>query len=273
MRKRSIQRIGGIGAIGGAFCSVAFVFLITFHSVSAGYTEGPSPRLILADYALALAGLFGLAVVPALSRRVLHVSPGVVYWLSIIAQVGFGLLAVMSFWQAEYETNLSIETSRIPVVPYEEATDVTEVSFPLSVAIQEITTRAPRGWLESAGVGIWIFVVSCFARTNGLFSPMLAQVGLSAGASAVLVSLGAAFQLVTFQLFGLINFLVLYPVWFGWVGLILLRADMKPFPRLRFTVQTETPPVRGRWTNAFHRHPGRFPRKKEITTLHKPTAP
>ncbi len=121
MRKRSIQRIGGIGAIGGASCSVAYVFLITFHSVSAGYTEGPSTSLILADYALALAGLFGLAVVPALSRRVLHVSPGVVYWLSIIAQVGFGLLAVMSFWQAEYETNLSIETSRIPVVPYEEA--------------------------------------------------------------------------------------------------------------------------------------------------------
>jgi hypothetical protein len=230
MKSLSLQKLGGIGALLVACCTLLFVCALLIAPLDTAWTGLPSWPHVLADYALAWLALFGLAAVPALSARVAALSEGWVRWTSTIATLGFAVLAVTSFWQADYERGVISESQSVPTYVYDEAPassvddDAPEaVSAPMLV-LEQLVLRAPQGWLEAAGVGLWIFSVSWLAR-SGVLPHSLVWLGLLAGLLSMMTAVGAAFDLTLLKLGGIMGGLVLTPLWFGRMGVVLLQTD------------------------------------------------
>lgn len=242
MRARSTSRIGGIGALSVTiFTGFFLIALILASRLPLAPDEIAWPH-VLADYALALIGLSGLAAVPAISARVVRFDPELIRWSSTVAQFGFGLLAVVSFWQAEYETSLAVDSMHVPALGYDGAASAAGESF-----IQTLLMRLPMGWLEVAGVGIWMLSVSWVARKKNVFPAGLVRLGLAAGLSAILVPLGATLQLTSLLSFTLLLYTVaLGPFWFIWMGSLLLDevVTATPAPKPRGAVPAVSRPPR-----------------------------
>lgn len=226
MNKMSIQQVGGIGAAVAYLSISLFFFLVIYGSSITLEQETSNVVFIFADYCLVLFGISGLAVVPAISRRVLRFSPGLINWVSLLAQLGFSLLAVMSVWQAEYESSLIVQSRDMPVVTYDPVQGHAIDSPSMLLMIwQGVTTRIPQGWLDCAGIGLWILTVSWLARDAGLLPLGMVQVGMAAGISAISASAGSAVQLSFIHLTGNIGLLLFYPLWFGWAAIFLIKRE------------------------------------------------
>lgn len=252
MKNLSVQKMGGTGALLVAFCTPVFVLAVLLASEDAMGTGLPSLPHVLSDYALALLGLFGLAVVPAVSALVMHLSEGWVRWTSTIAALGFALLAVTSFWQADYESSVIKESQSVPAFLYEDGSaEVAEAtqetgeteetpeapSSPYTLMWEQLMMRAPQGWLEVAGVGLWILSVSWLARGGSLLPSGVVWIGLLAGLLSISTAVGATFDVALLKVCGIVGGgFVLTPLWFGRVGFVLLHVDA-PLPRLVVAVR------------------------------------
>jgi hypothetical protein len=202
-----------------AFLFALFVYLGSYIPLEAG---APSWLFVAADYSLAVLSLAGLVAVPAISERVAPLSEGWVRLASSMALLGFAVLAVLSFWQVDFETEQMFDNYDMPLLGYEpspgpflEATDVR-----LSIAAQDLAARMPRGWLDAGLIGFWIFSVSWLARKGDTFAPGVAELGIATGALMVLSAAGFSFRLFPLGQAGqFVGVMILMPLWFATVGL------------------------------------------------------
>jgi hypothetical protein len=217
----STRRMGGAGALLVAACTVTFAALVLLAPQEALEPDQVSWPHVLADYALALTGLFGLAVVPAVTDRVVHLNAGLVRWTSHIAMLGFGVLAVLSFWQAEYEIVPTESAYSLPTVAY----DVPQASPAAAweTAWEDLKVRTPRGWLEVAGVGLWILTVSWLCRQRRTLPAGMTGLGIVVGVFAFYMALGATLQIPSLVALGVVSSLLLTPLWFAWMGIVLIQ--------------------------------------------------
>lgn len=214
--------MGGAGALFVAFFAGAFALLLLVASLGILHTGLVSWSYLLSDYVLALAGLFGIATVPAIHERIAHRSEGWMRWTSTLALIGFALMAITGFWQAEYETSLIDVMAHFP---YEKLPGSTVQVTPMSV-FMSLLGRVPLGWFEAAGIGLWIFSVSWLARGTALLPRGLIRIGLTGGILSIAAMLGAAPQMALLLLPAVMTGgLLLSTVWFYWMGRLLLREE------------------------------------------------
>lgn len=241
MHLGSTSRVGGFGALSVAiFTGLFFVFLVLGARLSADPDQVLWPH-VLADYALALVGLGGLAAVPAVTARVAAVDRELSKWASTVAQLGFGLMTVMSLWQAEYETSLAASALDLPSLTYDVQPDAS-TSF-----LQSVLTRLPQGWLEVGGVAFWIGCVSLLARRRRQYPEALVGLGVAAAACGLVTPLAASVQVMWLAALGQVLFFALLgPAWFLWMGSLLLDgvpAACPPETLPAASATVEAPPV------------------------------
>lgn len=222
MKNISLQRMGGMGSLLVAFFAGLFVTLLLVALLVVRQPGVVSWFYVLSDYVLALAGLFGLAAVPAIHARVAPLSEGWMRWTSTLALIGFVMMAVTGFWHAESETSLIGSWSPLPA---EIAPDLAIPMTSLAIFL-DLLGHVPLGWFEAAGIGLWVFSVSWLARGTDLLSQGVIRIGLAAGVLSVAAMLGAAPQLALLLLpIMMTGGLLLSTLWFFQVGLLLLREE------------------------------------------------
>ena len=208
MHSLSVLQVGGVSARLAALS----LSLFTLFVVLAASVDQPAWYYVLADYALAVAGLLGLAAVPAVAERVVPLGDGLARAAGRLATVGFAVVTVLSFWQAEYETAQALAAA----VPADGAR---------VLLADALASRVPKGWADAGLIGLWVLSVSWLARPQRLIPPGLVRLGLVAGALTVGSALGAAAGMPDLVRVGqFAGTLVLVPAWLAWMGTVLLRA-------------------------------------------------
>lgn len=241
-------RVGRAGAalVAGGTATFALSVLL-----AVGLGGEASWWFVASSYALAVVGLAGLAAVPTLTRHVMPDGhPGLRY-AGTVASLGFAVLAVLSFWQAEFETSLTVDAVGLPAVAYEDDAAPGPASVGAAMA-QQLAGRAPQGWLETAGVGAWILALSWAAR-HTLPAP-LPMLGVVVGLLSFVTAVGAAFALPQLHVFGVVaGGCLLLPLWFAGMAAALDQPAEAPVAPARPPRRAEVPRAAGRrWAD---RHP------------------
>lgn len=222
MRNISQEKMGGIGALLVALFAGLFATMLLLTPLAVRQAEVMSWAYVLSDYVLALAGLFGLAAVPAIHQRIAPLSEGWMRWTSTLALIGFALMAVNGFWQAGYETSV---VEFLVHSPFEEPLEDV-IPETAQGAFLGLLGRVPVSWFEAAGIGLWVFSVSWLARGTGLLPKSLIYTGLSAGVLSIAATLGAAPQMALLLLpIIMTGGLLLSTLWFFRMGRLLLREE------------------------------------------------
>ncbi len=215
--------MGGVAALATGICGAAFVAATIFASAELAGTNEEARACLMADYALALTGLFGLAAIPALTAWITPAAFGWISWTRNVALLGCGVLTVLSLWQADYDRLPSGEDIGA-------ATEAMEAGLPefdpaVTTMVKSLVDRAPTGWLEVAGIGLWIASLSAAALRTGTVPAAWCGIGMAAGGLSFCTSFGAALGDISLQTFGAFSGLFVVPFWFAWSGMLLL---MKP---------------------------------------------
>ena len=89
----------------------------------------------------------------------------------------------------------------------------------------------PDGWFSFGGPGTWLIVMNLLALQNGRLTRFHAIAGILLGIGLWATVFAAAMEFEPLNLFAASVGAVLYPVWFIWMGIRLLRA--RSFPELK----------------------------------------
>jgi hypothetical protein len=221
MKGSSVSRVGGICAI--LLGIVSTLGGITYLLLPAEQRLGVSGAQLLPSYAanpallnlisfeLALIGIFGLAIVPAISQLVQSENEGWVRWTSSLAYLGYAVSAV--------ENLLTI--GRLPSIAA--AYVAGDASTKAALAVTWRSSLDPQGWFAFAAIGVWIVVISLLALRSMVLPAPLAYLGILVGIVQVLVPL--SFLLDAPAL--LIVEAVVQPfvtIWYIWTGFVVLRS-------------------------------------------------
>jgi hypothetical protein len=177
-----------------------------------------SKTLILTNWWATLIGaVLALAVVPALSKTVLHLNEGWVRWTSTLATIAFAVVILDNYWSIVY-TDARAQA-------YMTGSEAVRADLTLPGAPQFIDVQ---GWLSLGAVGLWILVCSYLALRNNVWPKGLAYLGILGAFiyflgmfSWVFPALHASGGLVIIGIIGAI----LGPVIYTWMGIYLRRID------------------------------------------------
>jgi hypothetical protein len=226
MKDSSLYGLGGICSIlaGVSTAVAAIVYFLLPEAQKLGvpgdqilpsFAENPT-LLNVENLSLALVGLFGLALVPALSNLLRTQDNGWLRWTSSLANVGYAVSAVGSF----------IILSRLPVIAagYMKGDESTKAAL----ATVWRTTLDPLGVWGYGAIGAWILVISLLAlRASGPSKPLpppLAYLGIAAAVTHWLVPVAfvAKIPVLFFVVAGV--GLLAVATWYVWLGMELRRA-------------------------------------------------
>jgi hypothetical protein len=174
------------------------------------------PGLLPLEFALlALVGVVGIGVVPAVSAQTESPPNGWLRWLATLATVGYALSAAGYF--------LSI--ARIPKIA--DAYVAGDAATKAALLATWRSSLDPQGFWQFAAVGVWIIVVSVLALQRKQ-TPLLAYLGLVVGVLYCLTPIGVI-QANSSLLNGLVATVgvVLATIWYAWMGLVLWRLAQK----------------------------------------------
>lgn len=222
MRDMSLARVGAIAAIVlgllQTLASILYLLLPTDLRVGVpGARLLPAfhrdPSLLPLDLTLlALVGVAGLAVVPAVSALVRAGADGLVGWTATLATVGYAVSAVSYF----------LTLGRLPKVA--DAYVAGDAATKAAIIPFWKSTLDWQGFWQFAAIGVWILVVSLLALRSRALSAPLAYAGLALGVLSILAPIG-----VIQGNSGFLNILValaviLSPIWYIWMGLALWQG-------------------------------------------------
>ncbi len=221
IKQNSLTKFGGTCSIlmGLSYGVTSIAYLLNpARKVANNYdfwqivAQDPTPEIIF-HLGLALCGIFGLAVVPAISQLVRSERKGWVEWTSKLAYLGFAVGAVEHFraltlvprWAAAFVENDAT---------YQTAIVATHLSAELD----------PDGWLSFGGVGLWILVVNVLALRQDKLPKSLALIGIAVTILYWFVLAGVFLKtsLLVIIAAGL-GGIIIMPVWYIRMGQFLRR--------------------------------------------------
>jgi hypothetical protein len=225
MNSRSVNRVGGLFAIVAAVMYVVVgisVLLDPSKNFSSplefftGFIENPQVQFHqLYHLAFGLAGLFLLAVVPAIARQLSDEREGWVKWISSLAYLGLFLTAFKHFHALGSHVQLA--------KAYVEA-DAASKSALLEAS--RLVGIDPFSILTFGIVGIWYFLVSLFALQERRWPALLCIFGFISGATYWLVSIGEITnQWILGAIAAGLGGVIAGPIWLIWLGVRLRRTQ------------------------------------------------
>jgi hypothetical protein len=226
MDDSSIRRVGAFASFGVAVAyllSAAFAVLmppelqgrpdVTPHEFWTVLSRDPTAHLLF-HWSWVLAGLCGIAAVPAISLLVWPLHRGAVLWSGLAAWLGFAVMARSHLMELTWDRKI------IPVYPtadpaYQQAVHV----------VAGLALDIPLGVLSYGAVGVWVAVTSLLALREQTIPHSFAYLGFAtAGALlAGLVGYGLLLRPFIVVAVGVGGFL-LVPAWFAWAGVLLRRS-------------------------------------------------
>jgi hypothetical protein len=225
MKPNQILRYGGKSAIvvgvTNLLASLAYLLLPAAQKLgSRGADLLPSvaqnsTMLILLHLCFAVIGVFGIALVPALTAVVrTPVNEGWLSWAANLAIVGYAVFAVAGL--------LTIDHVPRVAQAYVAGDAATKAAL-LAVWRGSVDPFAFWGY---GAVGLWIYLASAasFGAPQLKLSPVLVLLGIFVGVLHMLIPLGFVFKLPF--LFAIINIVgtIVATVWYVWVGQSLRSA-------------------------------------------------
>lgn len=160
----------------------------------------------------ALTSMGAIAVVMTFTDYVKHPRDIVTQWIGMLAMIGYSVIMVMSFSSQTYFPTL--------------ADQYVQNDFSAQQAVRTINTGF-NDWMGFSLVGIWFAVIHILGLKRKKLSSPLGILGIVMGAAYILAGHGLMLEIdwMTTIAAGL-GGIVLGPVWFTWVGVLLLRERL-----------------------------------------------
>ncbi len=225
MKDNSLNQLGGIGSVlVGVSYLVTGVTAILLPANMNGLPDVQSPfmyfeanrGLLMTQYwAFAIGAVFALAMLPAVSATVRHLNEGWVRWTTTLATLAFAVTFLDNYW--------AIVTTPARAAAYVAGSEAFRAALTVPGAPQFIDVQS---WLGNGAVGLWGLVISLLALRGKVWPKGLAYLGLL---GALAYFFGLAAQLIPDLLLSGLGIAiagvgaVLGPIWFTWMGLVLLR--------------------------------------------------
>jgi hypothetical protein len=222
----SLARTGSIAAFGLAAAYLASALFAALmppalqgrpeigpHEFWAVLSQRPHAHLAF-HAAFVAAGFFGLAAVPAISRRVYAASPGAVVWSGGAAWLGFATLARSHLMELAFDRKV-IPHYLAATPAYQEAVHVTA----------GLALDVPDGVLTYGAIGVWVACVSALGLRSRRLPRGLCALGFAAAATNLAGVLGYSLRVRPLIVLAVgLGGALLAPAWFGWIGLVLRRS-------------------------------------------------
>lgn len=224
--RSSTFRVGAVCAIAAgiltATAAITYLMLPSAQRVAVKGAEllpslAAEPGLLKAEFwQLALVGIAGLGLVPALARLVADQFPGLVRWFANIALVGYAVMAVSYF----------LTLGRLPQIAtaYVAGDESTKAAL-LATWRSSLDLQA---YWQFVAVGVFILLVSVLALRSRRLPAALCYLGVALGILHFLAPLGVGISDASFITGVVAVAIVLAPIWYVWTGLALWRlADQE----------------------------------------------
>ena len=222
----SVLRVGALAAfgVGLAYLLSAVAFLAqapvlrgagTPHEFWMALAAG-APAHLAVHWLSAVAGLLGLAVVPAawrLARSRDGAGEGWSVFASALAAVGFAVTARSHLMEVELDLRVA------PLYP-----DLPPDAQAVVPLVAGLALDVPHGWLTLGGIGVWVVVVSALGARNGRLPRALAALGHALGACFLAAVVGFSALWLPLVTVGIgVGGTLLAPAWFAALGVTLRR--------------------------------------------------
>lgn len=233
MKQNSVSRLGGVCAIllgvVSTLAGITYLFLPPEQRL-----EVPGAQLLpsyaanttivnLISCELALIGILGLAIVPAISQLVQSENEGWVRWTSSLAYLGYAVLAVENL----------LTLGRLPNIAA--AYVAGDASTRAVLAVTWRSSLDPQGWFGYAAIGLWIVVISLLALRSNLLPRPLAYLGLVVAILFSLVPISFLLHLPPLLIVVAAAQPITVTIWYIWMGLVVLRPTPSRLMQLTLT--------------------------------------
>ena len=162
-----------------------------------------------------VAGLCGIAAVPAISACVWTSQRGVVLWSGLAAWLGFATLARSHLMELAWDRKI------IPLYAGADPAFQQAVHVAAGLALD-----IPIGVLSYGAVGVWIALVGALGRRERRWPAGFAALGYATGLALACGVVGYGFALRPFIVVAVgVGGFLLAPAWFVWAGLLLRRTQ------------------------------------------------
>ncbi len=222
----SISRVGGFCALAAGLltlaAAIAYLLLPSAQRAAVGgpvilpSVAGGAGMLKTEFILLALVGIFGLGLVPALVRLVAEANEGLIRWTGTIATVGYALATASYFFAL----------GRLPKVAaaYVAGDESTKAAL-LAVWRSSLDLQ---GYWQFLAVGVFVAVASWYALRLGRLPAALCYLGMAMGILSLLATIGSGSMAPDFLtvIVGIGG--VVAPVWYLWAGGVLWRGTSAP---------------------------------------------
>lgn len=227
----SLLRVGSLGAFGVALAYLASALSaalmptelqgrpeVTPHEFWLALARDPYAHLAY-HWAWVAAGLFGLAAVPAISAFVWPANRGAVLWAGSGAWLGFAVNARSHLMEIAFDRKI------IPAYADADPTFQQAVHVVAGLALD-----VPDGFLTYGVVGVWVGVVSVLGLRSGLLPRGLCLLGFANAGAYGAGLLGYLFLSHALLVLSIgVGGLLIAPLWYAWLGAILLRKAQRAF--------------------------------------------
>jgi hypothetical protein len=224
MKSNSLNKVGGLCSIlvGALYIIVGATYVLLPPEQQAGGAPdafyrsfAQSPTLSMVNYwAFALAGVFALGALPAITESVRSVNEGWARWTSNLAYLGFAVTAI------DFFRNIALQPDRAAAYVAGDASLRAVLAAPTFLAGLD-----SQGWLGFGGVGLWALMTSLLAMRSKMWPNTLAYVGCAVGVLYWLVVVSFVFDMAALtQIVAALGGVVAAPVWYIWVGTRLRKA-------------------------------------------------
>lgn len=217
--KSNGNRLGGISAIAiGALNIILIIYIVSTSSIQRydaaaffyEFNEKPL-ALSLAWIIFTITAFLSYAVIPAVSDIVKGIN---LNWERTAALLGIVGYTVLGVWAITL-TRTAPELARNFVA----GNEMTRAAL-LAHGLPEID---PDGWFMFGGPGIWLIVMNILALKGKRLNKLHAYSGILLGISHWATVFGALFECEPLNLIASAGGAIFYPVWFGWLGMYLLK--------------------------------------------------
>lgn len=224
MKSNSLNKVGGLCSIlvGALYVLLGATYVLLPPEQQAGgrpddfyRSFAQSPTLSMINYwAFALAAVFALGALPAITESVRSVNEGWARWTSNLAYLGFAVTAI------DFFRNIALQPARAAAYVAGDASVRSVLGAPTFAAGLD-----SNGWLGFGGVGLWVLVTSLLAMRSKLWPNTLAYVGAGVGVLYTLVCVSLVFDISALtQIVAALGGVVAAPIWYIWVGTRLRKA-------------------------------------------------